>query len=115
MKVTVDISDVTRGTAVATTLLQQWPRTVEDTLRTAAQQEKVESTYKNQTGHLRQGTRAATVSQTGDEIVVDLEMAEPYASPVVKRGFSKFPKIAKAAERTLDRAATAIERKTGRL
>jgi hypothetical protein len=115
VSVKVDISDVIRGTATASTLLTNWPRTVEDTLRIAAQTEKRESTYKNQTGHLRQGTRAATISQTDNEIVVDLEMAEPYASFVVKNGYSKFPKGAKAAERKLDREAKAIERKTGKL
>lgn len=115
MSVKVDISDVLRATRKATLELQNWPRTVEDTLRAAAQEEKVTSTYKNQTGHLRQGTRAATISQTDNEIVIDLEMAEPYASFVVKRGYSRFPKIAIAAERSLNRAASRLARKLERL
>ena len=115
MNVTVDISSVIRAHRIVAQDMEQWPRTVEDTLRTAAQEEKVTSTYKNQTGHLRQGTRASTVSHTDNEIIVDLEMAEPYASFVQKRGFSKFPTIAKAAQRTLDRAASRIAKKHGRL
>lgn len=115
MSVTVNINDVLRDTRTAVQALQNWPRTFEDALRTAAQEEKSSSTYKNQTGHLRQGTRAATISQTDNEIIVDLEMAEPYASFVVKRGYSKFPRIAKAAERTLDRAASRLAGKLGRL
>jgi hypothetical protein len=115
MKVTCDISDVISGTRAAGQEMQNWPRTVEDTLRLAAQDEKRTSTYKNQTGHLRQGTRASTVEQTDNTLTVDLEMGGPYASFVVKRGFSTFPKIAKTAERALNREAESTARRLGRL
>lgn len=115
MSVTVNISDVTRATAKAVQEMQNWPRTVEDTLRNAAQEERSTKTYQNQTGHLQQGTRAATISQTANEIIVDLEMGEPYASYVVRRGFSRFPRIADKAERSLNRAASRIATKLSRL
>ena len=115
MSVTVDISDVLRGTAVAVRELEAWPNTLETTLRRAAEQERATHKYKNQTGHLEESTKAALVEQTDNRVEVELTMGEDYASHVVKRGFSKFPKIATKAEAQCNREAAAVASKLGKL
>lgn len=115
MKVTVDISDVIRGTATASSLLTQWPATLEHRLREAAMTERLTHKYKNQTGHLNNSTEAGIVSVTANETRIDLEMGEPYASYVVKRGLSNFVKLATRAEADLNREAAAIASKIGKL
>jgi hypothetical protein len=115
MKTTCDISEVIRGTAKASSLLQEWPKTVEHRLREAAMTERLTHKYKNQTGHLNNSTEAGVISVTANETVIDLEMGEDYASYVVKRGKSNFVKLATRAEADLNRAAAAIARKLGKL
>ncbi len=115
MSVTVDISDITRGTRLASRLLQAWPGTVEHRLREAAMTERLTHKYKNQTGHAHNATEAGIVSITPNETVIDLEMGEDYSSFLVKRGFSNFVKLATRAEADLNREAAAVASKLGRL
>lgn len=115
MSVKIDISEVQRGTRIATSALQGWPRTLEHRLKEAAMQERFTHKYKNQTGHLHNSTEAGVISVTDNEVIIDLEMGEPYASHVVNRGFSKFPQIATRAEADLNREAAAIAKKLGSL
>jgi hypothetical protein len=115
MSVTVDISEVIRGTRVATRTLEEWPTDFEITLRRAAEVERATHKYKNQTTHLEESTKAALVEQTDNRIEVELTMGEQYASYVVKRGFSKFPRIATRAEADLNREAAAVASKLGKL
>ena len=115
MRVTCDISDVIRGTRVATETLRQWPTDLEITLRRAAEQERSTHKYQNQTGHLEESTKAALVSETDNELEIELTMGEAYASHVVRRGFSRFPKIAAKAEADVNRQAAAVAKKIGAL
>ncbi len=111
----VDISQVIRGTRIAVSELQQWPDTLEHRLREAAMQERFTHKYRNQTGHLHNSTESGVVSVTRNEVVIDLEMGEPYASFVVRRGFSKFPQHAARAEADLNREAAKVASKLGKL
>lgn len=115
MSVTVDISDVLRGTRVAVRELERWPIDLEIRLRRAAAEERASHKYRNQTGHLEDSTKASLVEQTDDRIEIELTMGEEYASHVVKRGLSKFPKIAAKAEADLNREAAALASKLGKL
>jgi len=115
MSVTVDISDVIRGTRVAMRELEQWPSDFEVTLRRAAEQERASHKYKNQTGHLEESTKAALVEQTPNRIEIELTMGEPYASFVVRRRFSRFPQIKARAEADLNRKAATLASKLGKL
>ncbi len=115
MSVLVDISDIIAGTTKAKSLLQQWPDTVEHRLREAAMTERLTHKYKNQTGHLNNSTEAGVVSVTDNEVIIDLEMGEQYASYVAKRGLSNFEKLAVRAEADLNREAVAVAKKLGAL
>ena len=113
--VSVDLSEVFALGEAAEAEMESAPRFLEHTLRLAALEERRTHRYKNQTGHLEQGTKAGIISQTDDEIVVQYEMGEPYASFVVKAGFSDFPKSAKVAERVIGRDYARAARKLSRM
>ena len=115
MSVTVDISDVLRGTRKAVATLQAWPNDLEVCLRRAAEEERSTHRYQNQTGHLEESTKASLVEQTDNRLEIELTMGEQYASHVVRRGFSKFPKIAARAEADINRIAAKVAEKLGRL
>lgn len=72
---------------------------MQEILERAASEERNTHAYQNQTGHLQQSTAMHVVSESDDEFRATLEMGEEYASYVVKRGYSRFDEIAKAATR----------------
>jgi len=115
VRVTVDIRQVDRLTDAAEAEFESAPVVLLQTLRRHALEERQTHLYKNQTGHLEQSTFAGLISETADEIVVDYEMGEQYASFVVKRGYSDFPATAKAAEKALDKTFKAGERRLSRM
>lgn len=115
MTVKVDISDVLRGTRTAIGLLRAWPNDLEVRLRRAAEEERSTHRYQNQTGHLEDSTKASLVEQTDNRLEIELTMGEQYASHVVRRGYSKFPKIAARAEADANRLAAKVAEKIGKL
>lgn len=75
---------------------------IAEILQRAASEERNTHAYQNQTGHLQQSTAMHIVSEDSDSFTATLEMGEEYASFVVKRGYSRFDKIAKKAKREVD-------------
>jgi hypothetical protein len=69
--------------------------------------------YQNRTGDLR----ASTVSESidlGDAVEVTIAMGMPYASHVIRRGFSGWEEAVADAERDMDRAISAIATRISR-
>lgn len=115
MKVTVDISGVQKATKKASADLGEFVKGMEYELEKAALTERLTHKYQNQTGHLQNSTGAGVVSETDNEIHIDLEMTEEYASYIIKRGFSKFPDHALRAFSRINQNLAALERKAGKL
>ena len=113
--VRVDLSEVFALGEAADAEMTSAPQFLEHTLRLEALEERRTHLYKNQTGHLEQGTKAGLLSQVDDEIIIHYEMGEPYASFVVKRGYSEFPESAKRAEDVILRDYMRAERKLARM
>lgn len=111
----VDITGVTRATKRATSDIGEFVTGFEYELEKAALTERLTHRYKNQTGHLQNSTGAGIVSETDNEIHIDLEMTEEYASHIIKRGFSKFPDHALRAFSKINQNLAALERKAGKL
>jgi hypothetical protein len=114
MRVAVDLRDLERLTREGVDEMGLAPRLMENALKDAAREERQTHTYQNQTGHLEQSTKAGIVSEVANELVIDLEMGEPYASFVIARGYSRFPQIAEKIQRRIAREFAAAERRIGR-
>ena len=69
--------------------------------------------YTNRTGNLRGGTQAVLVVN-GATIVVDLEMAEDYASYVEALGYSNFGEVSSQVAKLMDRSMARVGTKLGR-
>ena len=111
----VDITGVTRARVKASADIAEFVTGFEHELEKAALTERLTHKYQNQTGHLQNSTGAGVVSQTDNEIHIDLEMTEEYALHIIKRGFSKFPDNALRAFSKINQNLAALERKAGKL
>ena len=105
MRYRLDASDIGRQEDRAERLLSpggEMVRMVEHRLKEAAMTHRMTHAYKNQTGHLEQGTGAVVDSEGDNEIVVVLEQAEEYASYVADRGLNDFEDLAAEAFSDID-------------
>lgn len=69
--------------------------------------------YTNRTGNLRGSTQAVLVV-SGATIIVDLEMAEEYASYVERLGWSNFGEVSTQIAKQMDRSIARMGRRLGR-
>lgn len=111
MRVRCDISDVLRAGRAAEKDIRGFLTEMEHDLEEAAMEERFTHEYQNQTGHLQQSTAAGLVSDSDNELHIDLEQGEEYASYVVEKGYSDFPDIAERAQKKIDRKFAAVGRR----
>lgn len=102
MRFELDISDVIELERRAKDELATIPRVMKSILDVAALEERSSHEYNNQSGDLQRSTRARIDQSGRDETVVELEMAEDYASYVVKAGLSNIEEEAKLAENGIE-------------
>jgi len=113
VKVRCDISEALRAGRAAERDIRGFLTEMEHDLREAAMEERFTHEYKNQTGHLHNSTEAGLVSDSDNELRIDLEQGEEYASYVVEKGYSDFPDIAERTARKIDRKFAAVGRRAG--
>ncbi len=114
MKVKVGIGASLRAGRAAVDDMYGFLDDMEHDLEEAALTERLTHAYENQTGHLQAGTGAGVVSDSANELQIDLEMGDFYASYVAEKGYSDFPETAARTEEKLDKKFAAVEQRAGR-
>lgn len=90
MRVTANNSETLAATRDAEDEFSELARRMLAAVNVGAAFEKAHKTYTDRTGNLKRNTRGRIDQNRRDTVVVDLEMAEDYASYVKKRGLSAF-------------------------